>query len=650
MLRLTAIAAAPIALLFATPTLPGQRQTFGSSCSPNAIFPPTLFALAEPVLGRDIDILLLTSAGSTPASLFVGLSNAQAGPFSLPFALDPFGLPGCELLVSPDFAQALPPNGRLTLPTSLLPTGATVYLQGLTTDTSGSVAGLTGGVELTVPDPFAPFSIAMLPDTQKYSQISSNFYHFTGQVDDVIARSAAGQTAPVRFVSHVGDIVQSGGSILDEWNRAEIAMDRFDGVLPYTSSLGNHDYDVVGNKSDAVQYEARFGTARNQFQPGYVASTSDGRNHAMLFGPAGRRFLHLNIEWRPRDSVLEWAQEQILAWPELPCVVSTHEHLGTGLPASFRTGGSTPDSTGNNAAADVYRKLCEPFPQVFMVLCGHVGGTGRRSDQTILSQSVHQMLADYQFFHEGGNGFYRLIEFDAPNDRLGITTRSATFAPGTSPDFSVEPEHNFDLGYDEFAHRDRLRGQTVRRFRTGQTLGRSTPYTGTQDTFVANGTGTGPNQNRGSDDNVWCDGNQDRSQGLLRFDSVIGFGPDQIPPGTTVSGAILTLTLEGSNAQSVNGATLHRMLVPWSEASTWNSFTGGVQLGTEAVAAADSSTVGRSASKGTLSIDVTASVNAWASGSPNFGWLIQAVGTDGQSFRSSEWAGIVERPMLTVTW
>jgi hypothetical protein len=52
----------------------------------------------------------------------------------------------------------------------------------------------------------------------------------------------------------------------------------------------------------------------------------------------------------------------------------------------------------------------------------------------------------------------------------------------------------------------------------------------------------------------------------------------------------------------------------------------------------------------TGSVDVTASVQAWVNGAPNLGWVIVANSSNGWAFRSSDWAGMAERPMLTVVW
>ena len=65
----------------------------------------------------------------------------------------------------------------------------------------------------------------------------------------------------------------------------------------------------------------------------------------------------------------------------------------------------------------------------------------------------------------------------------------------------------------------------------------------------------------------------------------------------------------------------------------------------EAVAAADLIT--GAVSTGSHAFDVTKSLQAWASGTTNYGWAFKAGGTDGWDFYSSEGA---VKPLLTVTF
>lgn len=633
-----------VALSLAAP-LCAQVTPFGSGCDLRTGFPPSLFVSPAPAFGVDVRAAMLTAPPSTPAVLIVGASNSAWGTTPLPFDLTPLGMPGCALLVAPDVAVPFGANGTVLLPTSGMP-GVTVFLQGLATDATARPSGLSAGLRLDVPDPLGPFTIAMMPDTQFYSQHGHLHFHFLGQTNWV-----AQNRARVAFAVQVGDIVQSGASDPAQWVRADAAIQVLDGVLPHTVALGNHDFDTVSSKASAQEFVRWFGPSRYAGRSWYGGSTPDGQNSYQVFTGGREAFLHLALEWRASDDALAWAQEVLARHPDLPAIVSTHEHLGIGDPAPWRTGGRTPDGTGNNGAEDVHRKLVEPFDQVFLVMCGHVHGTGRRTDTTPLGRTVHSMLADYQSDPNGGNGYFRTLEVSPRAATIAVRAISPTWVTGSGPSYDNDPAHNYDLVYDTIAHRAELRATRVIRLREGQDLGHG-PYLGTQDTHVGDGGGGGtlPGQSKGTDPDVWCDGNQDHNQGLLRFDGLIGTGPGQIPPGTSIRRAILTLTTEGTNANSVNGGKLYRMTRSWSEASTWNSLGAGIQVGVETAPSHDADSAGQVDAKSTRSFDVTASVQAWSNGTPNLGWAIVANGTDGWSFRSSEWTAVAERPLLTVTY
>jgi hypothetical protein len=92
------------------------------------------------------------------------------------------------------------------------------------------------------------------------------------------------------------------------------------------------------------------------------------------------------------------------------------------------------------------------------------------------------------------------------------------------------------------------------------------------------------------------------------------------------------------------------MLVPWSDATaTWNSMTNGIQAdGVEASVAADSVFMPSGTSVAPLTTtDVTASVQAWANGAANDGWVLLSTGSDSWGFSSCEGTG---PPVLTVTY
>ncbi|MEZ6015641.1 MAG: DNRLRE domain-containing protein [Planctomycetota bacterium] len=505
------------------------------------------------------------------------------------------------------------------------------------------------------------FSVIALPDTQYYSESAALAPIFIAQTQWVVDHLVSDRIA---FVTHLGDIVDSGAQganqNLFEWNNADTAMRRLDGDLgtnpegnvPYSAVIGNHDYAVVSSKaSGGARYRDFFGPSRYAGRSWYLGASLDGLCHAQRFDTPEGPWLHLGLEWHPSDMALAFAQRKIAEHPGLPVIVATHEHLGPGSRAAWQAPGATPDMSGDNDGQQVFRKLCEPNPEVVLVLCGHINGNGRRSDATVFGREGHQVLADFQFDPNGGNGWMLRIGFDVQQQRIRVRTFSPTYVLGSSPglDRSTDPLANFDLPYDARAHRAELEGATLLRFRHGQDFG-SGPWLGGRDAYIGNGAqgDTLPSASYGAAPEVRCDGDADREQGLLAFDGLIGAGAQQVPAGATIHRAVLTLTTEGAAADSGSGGTLHRMLAPWSEASTWDALVGGVQLGSEASTVIDVNTRGFVDEKGTRSFDVTAAVQAWANGQPNHGWLVLAGGTDRWSFRAREWGEVMERPLLTV--
>lgn len=136
-----------------------------------------------------------------------------------------------------------------------------------------------------------------------------------------------------------------------------------------------------------------------------------------------------------------------------------------------------------------------------------------------------------------------------------------------------------------------------------------------------------------------------RRQSLVRFDDVIGSASTQLPPGAVLLSSKLILTT--SNDASFTRTNLHRMLVPWTESATWTNQSAGLSAdGIEAESAPIFGAV--PGSPGTaVSFDVTASVQGWLNGTPNYGWLLLATGTDSWTWVSSEGSA---KPSLEVSY
>ncbi len=140
-----------------------------------------------------------------------------------------------------------------------------------------------------------------------------------------------------------------------------------------------------------------------------------------------------------------------------------------------------------------------------------------------------------------------------------------------------------------------------------------------------------------------------RNVGLIRFDDVFGTGEEQVPPGSAIVSA--TLTLVAFDSGDGTDAELHEVLVPWSEYEvTWNNFTGGPTSRAvtydEGVAESVLAT-----GVGTTEIDVTASVQTWAlNPAYNMGWAFVSHSPAGLQVRSREYNVETERPELTIVF
>ena len=177
-------------------------------------------------------------------------------------------------------------------------------------------------------------------------------------------------------------------------------------------------------------------------------------------------------------------------------------------------------------------------------------------------------------------------------------------------------------------------------------------YAGALDTGLR---GAAPSTSLASASTLSVDGSDggSSSQALLRFDSLFGAAANQIPPGATATSATLTLQIMNQGS----GFTVHRMIAPWSESSTWNSLVNGVSPnGTEA-AATPVTSVGANdsnanVSTGSRNLTVTSAVQEWANGVANQGFALLPYpsGSDGVDFYTKEWSSVTQRPKLSVTF
>ncbi len=141
------------------------------------------------------------------------------------------------------------------------------------------------------------------------------------------------------------------------------------------------------------------------------------------------------------------------------------------------------------------------------------------------------------------------------------------------------------------------------------------------------------------------------SQILVRFANLFGPNAGQVPLNATILSAKLSFwTGSGASDVSASLLSIHRMLIPWSDGDTWDSLVDGVSADDTDAALADSFTEVPEVNDAPVIFDVTADIAAFLAGTPNDGWLIRDLGSDGWDADSSESAKETTRPTLQITF
>ena len=269
----------------------------------------------------------------------------------------------------------------------------------------------------------ADFSIVVLPDAQNYSASLSGGTPatFRAQADWIVAHR---ESLNVAYVAEVGDIVNNA-DVLGQWDNAANAMYALEDTalthlphgIPYGVTVGNHDqwpYATSTPDTTTKSYNLKFGSTHFAGRPyygGHYGTNSD--DHFSLFSGGGLDFICISIEYgvTTNASVLGWADSLLKAHPARQGILVHHNLVGTGEQAAWQGGAQT-----------LYDAL-KDNPNLFLMLCGHVSGEGKRMDVSA-GDTVHTLLADYQDRPHGGDGWLRVLEFSPATNQIRVKTFS----------------------------------------------------------------------------------------------------------------------------------------------------------------------------------------------------------------------------------
>lgn len=311
------------------------------------------------------------------------------------------------------------------------------------------------------------WTLVVVPDVQGYVKNS-----FNQPVLELMTQwiAANADRLNTRMVVCVGDMVEQNDRICNgysgdqsshkQWQASARAFSHLNGVVPYITVTGNHDYTYSRNGERRTHLDEYFPIDSNPLNVKAMCQyglDSQGNhsmeNSAFKIRANDKDYIFLNVEFAPRDTVVAWAK-RVAALDEYKSariILTTHSYL---KPDNTRVAKETKVTSYEpvvqngritkfkqplydaNSGEQLWTKLVQPADNIELVLCGHISGTGFRSDKNAAGRNVHQMLFDAQsdgggYEGNGGDGWIRILEF-LPD---GVTVKVTTF----SPLFAISP-------------------------------------------------------------------------------------------------------------------------------------------------------------------------------------------------------------------
>lgn len=278
--------------------------------------------------------------------------------------------------------------------------------------------------------------VVVLPDTQYYSGKLDNQPLFAQQTQWIADNI---ESENIIFVTHLGDIVARAFANVpfdEQWPVADAAIDKLDGKVPYSVVYGGHDFNKFNKStSGATKAKAYFGDKRYKGKAWYGGACDDGASFCQFFPLGKYRILHLALKFKPDPATIKWAQKVLAEHPSLPCILSTHSYLTDAGKNRFRK----PVKAGlSREGKPIWQKLVKTNDQIFLVLCGHnragknITVSGQYNEDGEYHQvsvndkgrEVFELMANYQDYPNGGDGWLQILEFDLKGNALNVRTYS----------------------------------------------------------------------------------------------------------------------------------------------------------------------------------------------------------------------------------
>jgi len=301
------------------------------------------------------------------------------------------------------------------------------------------------------------FSVVVIPDSQIYA---NNYPEVLDRHLQWIVDHA--EALDIRFVTHVGDIVDDGADPRQWENAARAFAPLLEADIPHGFSVAAHDYGTWGQwpegtdsscmpdpenglprvDCDFTAFRERFGPEIYEGRPWYAGASPSGRSSYQLVEAEGLSLLFLHLPEDAPEPEVAWAEGVLAEHPDTLAHLTTHRlifdyRLTDVMPSpldlfvagrfnalTYQIGDQGLRFKDGTTAESIHERLVVAQPNVWGVACGHVDGEFRLSETNARGLPAYEMLTDFQDMSDGGGGFLRVLTFDINLETVSVSTVS----------------------------------------------------------------------------------------------------------------------------------------------------------------------------------------------------------------------------------
>lgn len=253
------------------------------------------------------------------------------------------------------------------------------------------------------------YCFVLIPDSQNTVEYCPNV--MKKAIDQMILRS---NELNLKAVLHLGDVVDDFDDAAQYENAKNIFYRLPKAGVKFLIQPGNHDEcaNVIS------QYNPLFGENSPEYKELTKSYLHTKAWSGAMFVQAGSyTYMMISLScvnsetnWSTQSGEREWFEQMLQKYPNYPTIVTRHDIQNCS--------DTEPSSVKLSMEGEKLWQIVKKYPQVFMMVGGHSHGSGVQMLKNDAGQDVISILTDLQFSYNGGNGWFRYLEFDEAENKI----------------------------------------------------------------------------------------------------------------------------------------------------------------------------------------------------------------------------------------